>query len=116
MNDSQSSDPNEYQGPAWRNPWLIAFIAGAITITMLRDCTRRVPDAPLSLGAVPTWSLLDVSGTQYSSETLSGRVHILAFGANTLHHSMSRLPFFCSTIDPGAHAFLFCPGSLGMTF
>ena len=92
MNDSPSSDPNEYQGPAWRNPWLIAFIAGAITITILRDCTRRVPDAPLSLGAVPTWSLLDVSGTQYSSETLSGRVHILAFGAKECSGPESLLP------------------------
>ena len=92
MSTNPSSDPTEYQGPAWRNPWLIAFIAGAITITMLRDCTRRIPDAPLALGAVPSWSLLDVSGTQYSSNKLLDKVHILAFGAQECSGPKSLLP------------------------
>ena len=32
--------------PFWRNPWGIAFVAGALTLTFLRPCTRYVPDPP----------------------------------------------------------------------
>ena len=67
--------------PVWRSPWLVAFIAGAITITLLRDCTRRVPDAPDSIGAVPSWSIQQVESETISSQALSGHIHILAFGA-----------------------------------
>ena len=70
---------------------LVAFIAGAVTITLLRDCTRRVPDAPASIGAVPSWSMQQVEGDTTSSQALSGHVHILAFGAAD-----------CSTVEGAA--------------
>ena len=68
--------------PMWQSPWFVAFVAGAITITLLRDCTRRVPDAPVALGAVPEWAMQSLDGSSQSSSALRGSVYILAFGAS----------------------------------
>jgi hypothetical protein len=49
----------------WRsciNPWVVAFIAGIVTVTFIRFRTRYVPDAPAAIGEVRIAGLERVAG------------------------------------------------------
>jgi protein SCO1/2 len=62
--------------PPWRNPFVIAFVVGAVTLTilpMLASQTLRAPPPVASLGA---WQLVDQDGNAIGQETLRGQVWI----------------------------------------
>lgn len=62
--------------PLWKNPFVIAFVIGAVTLTILpvmQSATMRAPPPVASLGE---WSLVDQNGQAISNETLKGEVWI----------------------------------------
>ncbi|MCB9532527.1 MAG: hypothetical protein H6700_12240 [Myxococcales bacterium] len=52
--------------PWWRNPYLIAFVVGAVTLTLLRPRLRHVPDPPAVLARLPVVELVDVDDAPVS--------------------------------------------------
>lgn len=54
--------PNEpvHTPPWWRNPYLIAFVVGAVTLTLLRPRLRHVPEPPAVIARLPVLELRDV--------------------------------------------------------
>lgn len=65
--------------PLLRNPWLWAFLIGAVTITAIRPLLRRIPEPPPVLGTLPPWSLVDQDGRSFGSTELRGKVWIASF-------------------------------------
>jgi protein SCO1/2 len=62
--------------PLWKNPFVLAFVAGAITLTLLpvlASATLRAPPPVASLGA---WSLVDQDGQMIGNESLRGQVWV----------------------------------------
>lgn len=43
--------------PWYKSPYLWVFVLGIIFLTLIRPCTRHVPDPPAPLGPAPTWML-----------------------------------------------------------
>jgi protein SCO1/2 len=62
-----------------RHIWAISFVLGVVTLTLIRPCTRRVPDAPAVLYALPDFALVDERGQPFSRETMEGEVWVAAF-------------------------------------
>ncbi|HJQ97417.1 MAG TPA: SCO family protein [Candidatus Polarisedimenticolaceae bacterium] len=65
--------------PFYRNPFVIAFLAGIVTLTAIRPLLRREPAPPPVLGQLPEFSLTDQEGRPYGSAELSGQVYIASF-------------------------------------
>lgn len=49
--------------PVHRNPFVIAFVIGVVTLTFLRPHMRNIPDAPPGTGALPDIELIDREGS-----------------------------------------------------
>lgn len=62
-------------GPFGRYPYASAFVAMALLMTLTRNCTRRIPDPPPILGALPAWTGLGPDAV--SSSSLSGQAYLL---------------------------------------
>jgi len=78
--DGPSSDaPPEAAKPLWKNPFLIAFIGGAIFLTVLPFLQRAQMRAPEPLGPIGEFSLLDEHGKAFGSADLKGKVWIATF-------------------------------------
>jgi len=60
--------------PPWRNPFVIAFVLGAIVLTVLPFIQRKTLRAPAPLANLGAWSL-----GGFGSENLHGKVWIAAF-------------------------------------
>ena len=56
MRTGDDSAVVEEKRPIWRNPWLIAFSAGALTLTLMRPCTRYIPDPPEVEGQIEAFT------------------------------------------------------------
>ncbi len=67
----------------WKNPWLWAFVLGAVFLTSIRDSMRHVPDPPKVVGEVPEWSLVGHDGEPFGSAQLSGDVYVVGFFFST---------------------------------
>lgn len=65
--------------PWYRNVWVLATISSMVTITLLRPCTRHVPDPPPVTGALPAWTLATADGRPLGSADLAGNVYVLGF-------------------------------------
>ena len=65
--------------PFYRNPFVIAFVAGIVTLTLIRPLLRREPEPPPVLAQLPPFSLTDQEGRPYGSAELSGQVYIASF-------------------------------------
>jgi len=50
-----------------------------ITVTLIRPCTRRIPDPPPVLGELPAFSLTDQDGKDFGSADLRGNVYVVTF-------------------------------------
>lgn len=80
-----SASPDAGAGVPWykrlyRNPWLIAFVVGAITLVALRPFLRHEPEPPPVLYELPSsWRLVDHEGQAFGSEELRGEVWIASF-------------------------------------
>lgn len=65
--------------PLYRNPWVVAWLVGVTTITLMRPCTRHEPEPPEPIGALATYELEDATGQVWGTERLRGRVYVLGF-------------------------------------
>lgn len=63
----------------FRNPFVWAFFAGIITITLMRPLLRREPPPPPVIGQLPEYSLVDSSGQAFGSVDLAGQVYVTNF-------------------------------------
>lgn len=62
-----------------RNPFVWAFVVGAVVLTLIRPLLRHVPAPPPVLGQLPSWSLVDDDGRPFGSDDLKGQVYIVSF-------------------------------------
>jgi protein SCO1/2 len=69
----------EARAPLWRNPYVLAFVVGCVTVTLLRPFLRYEPKPPPVLGTLPAFSLVDPSGKPFGSAELAGKVWIASF-------------------------------------
>ena len=77
-------DPRPESGekkPWYKNVWVIATLSSMATITMLRPCTRYVPEPPAATGTLPAWSLATADGKPFGSVDLAGSVYVLGLYA-----------------------------------
>ncbi len=65
--------------PIWRNPFVIAFVVGCVTVTLMRPLLRYEPKPPPILSTLPEFSLVDTSGRPFGSADLRGQVWIASF-------------------------------------
>ncbi|MCA9666287.1 MAG: SCO family protein [Myxococcales bacterium] len=71
--------PPGLKRPWYFNPFLWAAVAGMLTIPMLRQCTRRVPDPPPPIRQLPAYTLIDQDGKAFGSKDLAGHVYVVNF-------------------------------------
>lgn len=62
-----------------KNPWVLAFLIGVITVTAIRPFLRFEPDPPPVQFELPAYSLIDQDGQPFGSEQLEGKVYIASF-------------------------------------
>jgi hypothetical protein len=62
-------------GPFGRYPYVSAFVAMALLMTLTRDCMRRIPEPPPALGQLAPWT--SNAGEPLSSASLVGRAYLL---------------------------------------
>jgi protein SCO1 len=65
--------------PLWRNPYVVAFVVGCITVTFMRPLLRYEPKPPPVLSQLPEFSLVDSAGKPFGSAELHGQVWIASF-------------------------------------
>lgn len=65
--------------PLWRNPYVVAFVIGCVTVTLLRPLLRHEPLPPPVLSQLPEFSLVDTAGKPFGSTELRGQVWIASF-------------------------------------
>jgi protein SCO1/2 len=65
--------------PLWRNPYVLAFVVGCVTVTLMRPLLRYEPKPPPILSTLPEFSLVDSAGKPFGSAELRGRVWIASF-------------------------------------
>jgi protein SCO1/2 len=70
---------SEPRTPVWRNPFVIAFLAGIVTLTLIRPLLRHEPEPPPVLSQLPAFSLTDQDGKPFGSAELKGQVYIASF-------------------------------------
>ncbi len=69
----------EARVPLWRNPYVVAFVVGCVTVTLLRPLLRYEPKPPPVLSELPAFTLVDSAGQPFGSAALRGRVWIASF-------------------------------------
>lgn len=65
--------------PLMRNPWVLAFLVGCITVTLIRPFLRWEPEPPPVLGELPAFTLVDTTGASFGSAELRGEPWIASF-------------------------------------
>ncbi len=64
----------------WRDPFVVAFVVGALALTVLPHLQRLALDAPAPLAAPASWALRDAgSGGEVSASALRGKVWLATF-------------------------------------
>lgn len=63
----------------WKNPFVWAFFAGIVCLTLMRPFLRFEPDPPPVLGRVPEFALVDSSGRPFTRDDLEGSVWVASF-------------------------------------
>lgn len=69
------------RGRFWwlKSPWVIAFVAAALTLVLVRPFLRHEPDPPPVQYELPDFSLTSQSGEAFGSDDLRGEVWIASF-------------------------------------
>ena len=63
--------------PVWRNPYVLAVLAGLIIIPLMRPFLRFEPPPPPVIGQLPAFRLTDSRAQPFGSAELEGHVLIL---------------------------------------
>lgn len=74
--------------PLWKNPFLIAFLLGALALTVLPFLQRTQLRAPEPISHLGDWSLVDEWGKPLGNKELAGKVWVASF-------FFSRCPSIC---------------------
>lgn len=64
----------EQKVPVWKNPFVLAFLGGALFLTVMPFIQRPFLKAPPPVTTLSAWSLPSLGGGPVSSETLAGTV------------------------------------------
>lgn len=59
--------PPVEEWPWYKSPYLWAFVFGIVFLTLIRPCTRHVPDPPAALGPTPAWMLANAPAPKGTS-------------------------------------------------
>lgn len=65
--------------PFYRNPYVLAFVASAILLPVMRPFLRNIPEPPPVMGQVPSFAFVDQTGKAFGSQELSGQVYVANF-------------------------------------
>lgn len=65
--------------PVWRNPYVLAVLAGLIIIPLMRPFLRFEPPPPPVIGQLPAFRLTDSLGQPFGSAELEGQVYVVDF-------------------------------------
>jgi len=65
--------------PPWRNPFVVAFVVGAVFLTVLPFMQRRFLKAPPPGPSLGAWQLQLTDGGTFGAEQLKGKVWIASF-------------------------------------
>ncbi len=65
--------------PVWKNPYVVGFLLGAVTLTVLPFVQRLSLKAPEPIASVGAWQLIDEGGQPFTSAELKGKVWIASF-------------------------------------
>lgn len=76
---TEAAAPTERRRPLWRNPFAVAFVIGAVTLTVLPFIQRLSLKAPPPITSVGAFQLTDEAGQPFSSADLKGKVWIASF-------------------------------------
>ena len=77
--NSNSTETKSQKVPFYKNPYLIAFVAGAAVLTFIRPYLRRVPKPPAVIGLAPTFQLTNQEGLPFGSAELKGSTYVASF-------------------------------------
>jgi len=85
---SPETTTSSTKAPFYKNPFLLAFLMGAVALTILPMMQYFVMRAPPPIASLGAWSLVDQDGQPLTNETLRGQVWIASF-------FFSRCPSIC---------------------
>lgn len=75
------------KGPLWRNPFLIAFVLGAVVLTVLPFMQRRFLRAPPPGPNLGTWALQTADGGTVGANELKGKVWLASFASTPVRRT-----------------------------
>ena len=62
-----------------RRIWAISFVLGVVTLTLIRPCTRHVPEPPPVMFDLPAFTLTDERGQPFTRASMEGEVWVASF-------------------------------------
>lgn len=74
MSDAPTDPAPAAKVPLWKNPFLLAFLGGALFLTILPLIQRPFLKAPPPVTSLSPWALVSLGGGPVSSEALAGKV------------------------------------------
>lgn len=79
-----SRAPEDLERPPWllfirRHIWVLAAVAGILTLTIIRPLIRHVPDPPPVEFVLPEYALVDHDEQPFTPETMRGKVWVAGF-------------------------------------
>jgi hypothetical protein len=87
MNDAVATarPPMNFAALFRKNPYLVAFVLGAVGLTILPLLQRQFLRAPAPIDSLPQWSAVSVDGQHVLSSQLRGRVLIVSEAQSAEH-------------------------------
>ncbi|MCP4502937.1 MAG: SCO family protein [Deltaproteobacteria bacterium] len=79
VNDVTNGTVEQDKKPFYKNPFLIAFVLGALALTLMRPISLMFLRAPPPLIETQPWSLTGDDGKSFGSEELQGKVWLASF-------------------------------------
>ena len=95
---SSEANPSA-KAPLWKSPFALAFLTGAVVLTVLPLLQSRVMRAPPPVASLGAWHLVDEDGAAIGDDTLKGQVWIASF-------FFSRCPSVCPVQQADFHKIL----------
>jgi hypothetical protein len=87
VNEPSPEAPPPAKVPPWRNPFVIAFVVGAIFLTVLPFMQRRFLKAPPPGPSLGAWQLQLTDGGAFGAAELKGKVWIASFAPDPVRRA-----------------------------